>query len=177
MKPYTYCAIAFATLLAACGESPTPTSNTAATNEPTPAAAAPIAIGEAGNAEGVELTVTEVETTGQIGPAGAGASAEPSETFVVASYTLKNTADRPLPLMKRPTITLVDGNGQTYAEDLMGTGMSAATMADPSGMAIDLNPNVSTKAKVAWKVDKAAFDKSAWRLVVGSDPQLTYALQ
>jgi hypothetical protein len=106
-----------------------------------------------------------------------GTAAGEGETFVVVDYTLKNTGTAPMNLMDRPSIRLMDGGGQTYAVDDLASGLSAALMKDPSGMGADLNPNVSAKAKTAWRVDKTAFDKASWKVVVGSDPQLTFALK
>lgn len=162
--------------LAGCGDpSSTPANDqTAATPAPE---SAPLPIKETGKAKGVDFTVTKVATSSQIGPAGIGVTAGEGETFVVVDYTLKNTSEAPLPLMERPGIKLVDAKGQAYAMDDMAGGMSAAMMDDPTGMGADLNPNTSAKSKAAWRVEKAAFDKDTWRVVVGSDPQLTFALK
>jgi hypothetical protein len=176
MNKYNHRFLALAVLLSACGASdPSPGNNTA--NAVTQNVAEPVAIGAAGKREGLEFTVTKVETTSLIGPAGIGTTASDGETFVVASYTIKNTADKPLSFLERPRPTLVDGNGQSYSPDEMATGMTAATMTHPSGMASDLNPNVSAKGKMAWKVDKEAFDKGKWQLVLAGDPPLTFALK
>lgn len=163
--------------LAGCGEPSTST-----TNDQT-AAAAPAAdakrtpIKETGRSEGIDFTVTEMKTAAQVGPGSAGMSAGQGETFVVVSYTLKNTGTEPLSFMERPRISLSDDKGQTYAIDDLASAMSAVSMNDPTGMSADLNPNVSAKAKVAWKVDKAAFDPATWTVVVASDPPLTFALK
>ena len=137
-----------------------------------------IAVGEPGKATGVDFTVTSISTTSQVGPAMVdGPKAEPGETFVVVGYTLKNTADKPLTFGDRPALSLVDGKGQTYAPDMPATMMAGGMMTDPTGMSSDLNPNISAKTKAAWKVDKAAFDKKTWKVVVGTDPALTFALK
>jgi hypothetical protein len=106
-----------------------------------------------------------------------GPKAEASETFVVVSYTLKNTSGKALPFLERPGLSLVDGKGQTYAPDDIAGIMAAGMMNDPSGMSADLNPNVSAKTKAVWKLDKAAFDRATWRLNVATDPQLAFSLK
>jgi len=169
-------ALALVTCLAACGEGSSAGGNTNDTTTAAPAAQ-PLPLGQAGVADGLDFTVTGVATPSQIGPAGVGPKAEAGETFVVVSYTIKNTADKPLPLMERPGLELVDSNGQTYAPDDLASPVAAGMMDDPTGMVADLNPNVSAKTKAAWKIDKAAFDKATWKLVLGSDPQLTFALK
>lgn len=163
MIPITHSAAVIAVLLSACGGAPT-----GSTNESDAASAAatatPIAVGQTGKAEGVDFTVTAVATPNRIGPQGVGAKAEAGETFVVVSYTIKNTSGQALEMMNRPTVALVDPQGQNYAPDEMAAGLSAVMMDDASGMPSDLNPNVSAKTKTVWKVDKAAFDKATWRL-------------
>jgi hypothetical protein len=172
MKTTTFITFALAAFLTACGGTTTTTSDTKKE-----AAAAPIALKQAGKAEGVDVTVTAVDTPKQIGPAGVGPKAGAGETFVVVSYTIKNTGSEQLSFMDRPGLSLVDDKGQTYTPDDMATPMAGGMMEDPTGISSDLNPNVSAKTKAAWKVDKAAFDKGTWKLVVASDPQLTFALK
>lgn len=176
MTTKLYLATAMCALLAACGEG---SSAGGDTNNSTTAvqAAQPISLGQTGKADGLDLTVTAVATPSQVGPAEAGLKAEAGETFVVVSYTLKNTSDKPLPMMERPGLELVDGEGQTYAPDTIASPMAAILMDDPTGMAADLNPNISAKTKAAWKIDKVAFNKETWKLVLASDPQLTFALK
>lgn len=174
MKKHTYISIALAALLTACGGgAPSQPAANAVEQSGSPV----IAVGETGKAEGIDLTVTDVAQKSQLGPAGVGPKAEKGETFVVVSYTLKNTADKSLPLMERPMLTLIDATGRTYAADDASSLMAAGMMDDPSGMAADLNPNVSAKTKAAWKVDKAAFKTADWKLVVATDPALTFALK
>lgn len=177
MTKLTYPIIVLSALLSACdsGSSSSDSSTNAAA--PSAPAAVSLPVDQTGKADGLDFTVTDVATPNQVGPAGVGLKAETGETFVVVSYTIKNTSGKALPLMERPGLSLIDANGQSYAPDDMAGVMSATTMSDPSGMAADLNPNVSAKSKAAWKIDKAAFDKAAWKLVVNSDPQLTFALK
>ena len=172
---YRFLAITTLMSLAACGEPSSPPPGD--TEQPKAAEAKPVALGTPGEAEGLRFTVMDVATPVLIGPAEVGAKAEPGETFVVVSYTLKNISAKPLTMMERPGLTLINANGQSYAIDAMASPMAGAMMDDMSGMVADLNPNVSAKTKAAWKVDKASFDKATWRLVVAGDPQLTFALQ
>ena len=174
MKKQVHYGVALAFLLTACG------SETAtAPGQPTEATAEtpPVALGQTASSDGVQIVITDVDQTKQLGPAGVGLTAEPSETFVVVSYTIKNTSDEALSFMQRPGLSLIDQTGRTYAPDDMAAAMSAVSMDDPSGMASDLNPNVSAKTKAAWKLDEASFDPATWRLVVSSSPAITLALQ
>lgn len=170
-------ALACAAPLAACGDDATTTASADGAQAAPEPAAPPLAYGKTGKATGVDFTVTSVTTPNQIGPSGIGPKVEAGETFVVVSYTLKNTGDATLPLMERPGLSLIDPKGNSYTPDELASPMAAGMMTDMSGMASDLNPNVSAKTKAAWKVDKAAFDPATWRLAVASDPQLTFALK
>ncbi|MBD8679650.1 DUF4352 domain-containing protein [Sphingomonas sp. CFBP 13720] len=165
--------IALAVLLSACGGETGSTDNGATA---APAAEQPVALGKAGSASEVDYTVTAVTTPKQIGPDGVGGKAAAGETYVVVDYTIKNTGDAALPFMERPAFTLVDPEGASYASDDMAGAMSASTMTDPSGMIAELNPGVSAKARAAWKLG-GPFDKATWKLVLASDPQLTFALK
>ncbi len=171
MNFVTVAMLSLALLTCACGSDITPA------NATTEAASPPVALGATGKATGVDFTVTEVTTPKQIGPDGAGPKAETGETFVVVTYTLKNTGSQNLGFLERPALSLVDPAGRTYSPDEIAGPLASATMEDPTGMSSDLNPNVSAKAKAAWKVDVKAFDKAAWRLVVATDPQLTFNLK
>lgn len=167
--------IALALLLSACDGGGSSASNTQATTAAAPASE-PIALKKVGKADGLEVTVAKVTTPKQIGPQGVGGKAEAGETYVVVEYTIKNTGKAALPFLEWPKFSLIDPSGRALpADDMMGA-MSAATMADASGMASDLNPGVSAKARAAWKIG-AAFDKATWKLVLASDPQLTFALK
>lgn len=179
MTSSTWAICALAVLLAACG-SPTP-AVTNAQAQPVPEAPAPapspIGIGKPGQAGGVAFTVTDVTTPKQIGYVDVGPKAEAGETFVVIAYTLKNISSRPLAPSGRPSLTLIDPNGQSYAPDETASGLAALHMEGTGGFSSDLNPNVSAKNGAAWKLDASAFDLGTWRLAVATDPQLTFALK
>ena len=161
-------------LLSACGEAPT--SQTTGGEAVAQPEAKPVAIGQTGKADGVEITIDSVKTMNQVGPAGIGPKAEPTETFVVVKYRLKNTADKPLGIAERPALSLTDASGQAYAPDDM-VGAMAMDSADAASFTVDLNPCVSTKAVSVWKIARAGFDKANWKVVAGTDPALSFALQ
>lgn len=127
-----------------------------------PASRPPVSFGKPGEAPGVTITVNSVKRQRLIGPEGVGAEAADGETFVVVRYTLKNTGTKPLDTLARPTISLIDADGQSYAEDTQATALAGALNDGmPSGT---LNPKVSAKETAVWKLDKAAFDKAKWHL-------------
>ncbi|AJA09820.1 hypothetical protein SKP52_14690 [Sphingopyxis fribergensis] len=161
--------------LTACGESEKPTAE-----GPKAAAAVDttmIALGRTGGADGVELTITDVATPIQVGSAESGSKAEQGETFVVVTYTLKNVGSAPLVYMERPELTLLDAEGNSYAEDDIASMKASHLMDDSSGMTSDLNPNVSATTRTAWKVDKSAFDKTTWKVRLDTPSQPLFALK
>lgn len=149
-------------------------------NETGPAAeatsAAPIALGQTGSAEGVQITLNEVETLSSIGPADLGLNTQPGETFVVVRYAMKNTSTQPLEFTERPALSLVDGNGQAYSSDDIASVMIAVDV-DANGLTADLNPNVSARTATVWKVDRQAFNPATWKVTASTDPTLTFALR
>jgi hypothetical protein len=167
-------AISLALLLSACDGGNAPSNNAVA---PTTTEATSVPIGRPGSATGVQFTVTKIDNRAQLGMAGAGMKAEPTETYVVVRYTLKNTGAVPLSLSDRPSISLVDAKGQSYATDMSAAAMASDGLDELNGMANDINPNTSAKGVAVWKVEKAAFDNGTWKLVLPTNPQLTFSLK
>lgn len=160
-------------MVSACGE-PTQTNGGQATTQ---ADVTPIALGETGNANGVDITITSAKAVSQLGPAGGGPKAEAGEVFVVVRYTLKNTSSKPLGMMEKPGLTLVDGEGNSYTSDDTLGAMDLATSSDAANVSLEINPGTSTKWAGGWKVAKAGFDKATWKVVANTDPALTFALK
>lgn len=157
-------------LLAGCGES----ANTDGNSVVQKAEAAPLSLGSTGKANGLDFTLTKVEQLAQIGREG-GPTAGPTEVYVVARFNFKNTSTKTLGMFDQPAVTLVDGQGQTYAKDDVAS-ITVALMGEGNAGTDDLNPGVSGQSAIAWKVDKKAFDRSKWRIVVATDPVITFAL-
>jgi hypothetical protein len=158
--------------LAACdGAAPTES------NREVAAPASLSALGQTGGKDGVELTITDVATPTQVGPRSVSQRAAPGETFVVVSFTMKNVGSRPLTYMDRPGLTLLDAKGNSYVLDDIASSTVGSMMEDIGGMTSDLNPNVSAKAKMVWKVDKAAFDASTWKVRLDTPSQPLFALK
>lgn len=166
-----YLVLAAALLLSACDGSDSNKNGAAPTAQPaTPA----IPIGKNAKADGLEFTVTKVRTPPYIeyGP-----KANKGEVFVIVNYMLKNTSGKPLPLLSRPAITLVDASGQSYNMDDFLTASSGVDIAGQASFLADINPGITVEGRAAWKLSAAAFDKATWKLALASDPQLTFSLK
>ncbi|RYG75360.1 MAG: DUF4352 domain-containing protein, partial [Alphaproteobacteria bacterium] len=118
-------AVTMSLALISCGEG-TDTTTTSAESTST-VAATPVT--QAGRGAGIEFTVTKVAT-----PAGIefGPQANKGEVFVIVGYKLKNTSDRPLSMMDRPALTLIDSAGQSYNPDDFLTASAGVEVADQS---------------------------------------------
>lgn len=163
-------------LLSACSEAPT--SQTTGGEAVAQPEAKPLNVGAIGKAKGIEVTIDSVKVASQVGPNGVGIKAAAGETYVVVAYTLKNTSDEKLGFMEWPALNLIDGNGQSYSKDDLAGAMAVAMSPDAAAaVATELNPGTLTKGGTAWKVAKEGFDESTWRIVVASDPELTFALK
>jgi hypothetical protein len=170
-------------LLSACSEAPTSQSTGGeATNQTDTSGAIitdvpvkpPVSLGKAGSGNGYEITITSVEQRNSVGTAVVN-KAGPGETYVVVLYKLTNRSSRPMLSDERPTVTLIDGNAQSYADDGAARFQFAE---DGLGDAMrDMNPNVSANRAAVWKIAKAGFDKATWRVAVEGDPSLSFALQ
>ena len=146
------------------------------TSETTVPAAPALAIGQTGKANGIEVALTSVKSTNQVADPPAVALAGPDETYVVVTYTIKNTLSTPLELLNRPAIDLQDANGQVFAKDDIATGVTGAVL-DAQGMVNDINPGLTVKTAAVWKVAKQGFDPSTWKVVVRADPALEFKLK
>ncbi|AMK24410.1 DUF4352 domain-containing protein [Sphingobium sp. TKS] len=164
-------------VLSACDQAPTQQLDNPGTVISDVPPAKPLAIGQTGQAEGVDLTLNSVKVTNQIGMAGVGPKLGEGETYVVANYHLKNTSKEPLSIFEWPKLNLVDAGGASYVADDTATAMAAAMATAESSISTDLNPGVGTKWVMVWKIAKNGFDKATWKIVADTSPQHIFALK
>ncbi len=169
-------ALSAALTLASCGGSEPST-----TNETLPAVKdsaanqadeVPIAIGKTATASGVEFTLVSVSHRDRIG---ASHRTAPGETFVVVRYDVKNLTNEPMARVERPEVTLRDREGRSYSDE--GAAGLTLTEGGLDDAINDTNPNMTAHVTSVWKVDKASFDPASWTLLLGTDPQLRFALE
>ncbi|WP_157973388.1 DUF4352 domain-containing protein [Blastomonas sp. UPD001] len=159
---------AFALLaLSACGSEP----GESAEQEAAPAKV--YAIGETVPIEGSELTITKVEEKTSLGGA-LGAKAEPGESFIVAYYSQKNTSKAPVELISSSDFSLIDSSGTRYIEDSMASIVAASAMENAAAFETTVNPGVSSRSAIVWKVAKANFNKATWTVKFN---ELTFSLK
>ncbi len=132
-------------------------------------------VGDKVNFDAFEVTVTRVEQPGTVGVL----DEKPSEggTFVAVTYTLKNTGSKPLGMFDRPSLTLIDPQGNKYNRDANASAMfSIAQQFDAKGIS-DLNPGITTKDGDVWVVAKDKFDKKTWKVVLDSHENAPIGLE
>lgn len=160
-------------LLSAC-EQPKQDETAPATMQeaPTPTPAKVSAIGEFVAAPGFEFTLKSVEEQSKPGNSPYAQPAGDGQTYVVAKFTFKNIGTKPVDKRSLPEVELVDPNGTAYSWDVV----ASAFAADESSMD-DINPGVSRRSGMAWKVAKGAFDPAGWKVVLRSDPPVEFKLK
>lgn len=126
-------------------------------------------------AEGVEITLTDIETASSVGPMGVVPTAPAGATYVHVSYSLKNASPDALSFDKWPQPRLVNASGHQLQPDVFAsTALSAE--ANPA-WGENINPNLSTEGQLVWKVDEKAFDRATWKLRFLSKPVVEFGLQ
>ena len=165
--------LASAILLAGCG----PTSKSAPsepTAEPTPEIKT-YAVGESVKAGDFEFTLRSVEERAKASDNPFADPAGPGELFVVAKLAVKNLGSKPADTSEIPQVQLQDPEGTAYSEDMMNS--SLASTDEGLDVQSEINPGVTYRSAVAWKVAKGAFDPTTWKIVVSADPAFEYRLK
>ena len=126
-------------------------------------------------AEGVEITLKEIEVSHDVGSMGMVPTAPEGATYVHVTYALKNVSADALPFEKWPQPRLVDPAGHKFEPEIVAsTTLSAASN---SSWFENLNPNLSTDAHLVWKVDEKSFARATWTLTFLSKPAVTFPLK
>ena len=126
-------------------------------------------------ADGVEITLKDVEVAQDVGPMGLVQTAPTGATYVHVTYSLKNVSQDALSFEKWPQPRLVDPAGRVLEHDVFAsTALSAAS--NPSWLE-SINPNLSTEGQLVWKVDEKAFDRATWKLRFLSKPVVEFDLK
>lgn len=158
--------------LAACGDS-SPPSHEEVPAAPTERDLPVVPLGKSAQSQNFEIKIDSVEDRSKVGVLDMGPKLSPGETFVVVRYTIKNIGRTPLDRGNQPDVKLIDGDFVEYAEDREAGMMEAIKNEDDTGT---LNRNVTGKRTAVWRLEKASFDKAAWRIKVPLDTTTDAAL-
>lgn len=126
-------------------------------------------------AEGVEITLKDIEVSHDVGSMGMVPTAPEGATYVHVTYALKNVSADALSMDKWPQPRLVDPAGHKLEPEIFAS--TALSAADNVSWGENLNPNLSTDAHLVWKVDEKSFDRATWRLTFLSKPVVTFPLK
>ena len=92
----------------------------------------------------------------------------------MAKFTVKNLGSKPLGTSDLPKVELLDDKGTAYSEDSLNSALVSDGGLDSLN---DINPGVTYRSGLAWKVAKGAFDPAKWKIVVRADPAFEYRLK
>ena len=172
---HSNCALTALALLAlsGCGSSPEAPTADAVTAEAPPTRRV-YSIGQSVVPTNYKFTLASVSERSKASDNPFADSAGPGEVFVVAKFTVKNLGSSPLDTSGLPKVELLDDQGTAYAED----SLNSALVADGGLESLnDINPGVTYRSGLAWKVAKGAFDPAKWKIVVRADPAFEYRLK
>lgn len=151
-------------ILVSCGDVG---SETATMGEPHSTPAKPtFSIGDPVNFDAFEIVVKKVEEEQQVGSEFIRESAADGGTYVVVSYTVKNTGKKPIGMFDGPSLQLVDESGTTYDPDIAASAAFASGADLNSKTLSDLNPGITVKDADVWEVSASDFDRATWRIIV-----------
>lgn len=119
-------------------------------------------------AEGLELTVVSAEEKKQVGSQYF--QNDPSEggTFVVVQWKYKNVSDKPMGMFSTPNINLIDSGGVKYDADIDASSHYATELDLDRKVISDLNPGILVNDASVFEVNKEAFTKGGWSVVISA---------
>jgi hypothetical protein len=179
MKSAKYAVCLTVALLSSCGDagSDKPTLGNQSVGNATSENARAFKIGDAVNFETFEITLKSVEQEQQVGGSMDVTKAADGGTLIAIIYTLKNTGKKPLGMFDRPSLQLIDPDGQQYSDDASAT-TSLRIEKDFTGkMLSDLNPGISTTDGIVFEVSKEKFDKRTWNVILAGHETSPIRLQ
>ncbi|WP_158916058.1 DUF805 domain-containing protein [Caulobacter sp. S45] len=131
------------------------------------AVVAPAKIGQPVPLDNVEVTVTGIDQTSNVGGEIVREQAADGGVLVVVNYSVKNTSGKPVGASDMPDIRLRDPSGTIYKPDTGKTAAYASTANLTFKAFSDLNPGLSVTDAEVFEVSKTAFDPTKWVVVVG----------
>ncbi|MBS0479311.1 MAG: DUF4352 domain-containing protein [Proteobacteria bacterium] len=168
MKSGRYAAFLALALLGGCGDagSSNATSGNQSSGGATGGGGQTFKLGDAVNFGVFEITLETVEQKQQVGGAMDVTKAADGGTLVAITYTLKNTGKKPLGMFDRPSLQLIDPDGQRYSSDVGATSSLRIEKDFTAKMLSDLNPAITTTDGVVFEVSKNQFDRKTWKVIL-----------
>lgn len=134
-------------------------------------------LGDAVNFDAFEITIKTVEQKQQVGGSMDITKAADGGTLVAITYSLKNTGKKPLSMFDRPSLQLIDPEGQQYSSDVSATSSLRIEKDFTAKMLSDLNPGISTTDGAVFEVSKDKFEKKTWKVVLEGHETAPISLQ
>jgi TM2 domain-containing membrane protein YozV len=130
-------------------------------------------LGDTLKASSIYLIVTNIKPLSSIGGNDFVEATRPSEgaIYLTVQYKYKNISNKALGMFSKPTISLVDPNGNSYDADIAASGAFAMEVDDNEKVISDLNPGISVKSSTVFEVANELLQQPGWCLHVEFDDQ------
>lgn len=126
-------------------------------------------VGQVIPADNLEITITNVEQTKQVGGEYFEEKASEGGTLVVVNWKYKNVSKEPLGTFSSPTIKLIDENGTEYDGDLGKTSAYVTEKEIDRKILSDLNPGITVTDAEVFEISEESFSEGNWRLKIRFD--------
>lgn len=126
-------------------------------------------VGQVIPADNLEITITNVEQTKQVGGEYFEEKASEGGTLVVVNWKYKNVSKEPLGTFSSPTIKLIDENGTEYDGDLGKTSAYVTEKEIDRKILSDLNPGITVTDAEVFEIGEESFSEGNWRLKIRFD--------
>ena len=114
----------------------------------------------------IEFTLLGSEIKDSVGSGFIIQQARPGEMFLAIRYTYKNASNQPISTWSAPRIRLVDGNGQTYSQDIGASSSYAVEVDIDSNAFSDINPGVTQTDADVFVLSSDHFLSNTWMIEV-----------
>lgn len=123
-------------------------------------------VGDTLKSERTSLIVTSIKSLRSIN--GDFLESEPSEgaIYLTVQYKYKNISGKAIGMFSKPSISLIDPNGNDYDADIGASSVFATVVDDNEKVLSDLNPGITVKSSTVFEVSEEALKTFGWYLSI-----------
>lgn len=149
--------------------SPSALTTAAANDSPSPANNPALKVGQTFNAGDVQITIESVKLTSHLGTDFTQSTPAQGGIYVAIKWKYKNISNKPITAFDKPTLVLIDPNGNSYDPDIGASASYASEGDEDEKVLSDLNPGITVTSADAFEVGKNAFNRSNWFIAIKGD--------